>query len=564
MKKLIGAFYGRFSSDKQRDESIDDQLRVCLRHAEREGIEIPEKYRFGDKAMSGRLHKRPGLQQLKLALHESPDIDVVIVDEISRLSRNDLQTLYTYYQLTNENKGLIAVSDSIDTRKDVNAKVQIFFRAMMNDMALQVIRNETKRGQLGQKERGRSAGENVYGYETVPDGNIIYKKGIKRPEGYKHVTCVEESKVVRQIFELYLQGKSPIDIAKILNGLGIRAKRGGQWNNSTIVRILQNKKYIGVWEYNTTKTVYNQLEGTKKQVPRPRDEWHVATREDLRIITQEMWLTVQEMHEKASKPFPSRKSISLKGRNKSYIHSYPKDPMEGLMECGVCGNTIMQVAGTKGGYYGCHHGRTGACSNKVIVSKKHVDARILDQLLTEILRPEIVEAVYKKVEKEVKNYKGDIPEKLQEVSRELRKLQAEIRNFADAIGQGCYSKTVMEKLGDAEVKEVKLKIEVAGLEKAKAKIFTAPPREWVERRISKLRDLFYKNPSEAAQLLRRLTGKLVFHPIYNESGKPYYRITSKIQTLALLEEDEGSHYYSSNSVYWWRRRESKARVVYAF
>jgi site-specific DNA recombinase len=219
MGQEIGSFLGRTSTEKQRDESIEDQLRLCLEKADRLDIIIPEKYRFFDLAVSGSVHKRKGLQQLLSALNNNPEIKFVFVDELSRLSRCDLQTLVTFYQLIENDKVLIAVSDNIDTRGP-NAKLQIHLKALVNNMRLDELRAETKRGLMGQKLKGRSAGEKVFGYRTIPDGNIINKKGGPRPEGYKHVIDEQQSKVVKVIFELYDKGHSPFAIAKKLNEEG--------------------------------------------------------------------------------------------------------------------------------------------------------------------------------------------------------------------------------------------------------------------------------------------------------------------------------------------------------
>jgi len=420
------------------------------------------------------------------------------------------------------------------------------------------LKTRTKRGQMGQKLKGRSAGENVYGYKSVGDGAVIQRKGVTRHEGYKHVIHEEEAKVVCRIFEMYDRGKSPVMITKELNDAGLRAKKGGAWRDSTVVRILKNERYVGVWVYNKTQVVYNNLKGTKRQVPRPREDWHIDNREDLRIIPQDLWEAVQEKLKAASKPFPGRNGKGKKGVNTSYVFAYPKDPFDGLMECGVCGNSIMKVAGTRGGYYGCHMGTTGACLNKVIINKPVADEKIIELLLGAVLKPESIEKVYQKVERLIRSYKGDVPEKLQEIQRELRKVNTEINNYAESIRQGSMSKTIIQRLDDAEVTKGRLDREVDALEKAKANMFTAPSKELIERQVKKLKSMLKDKPEEAAQILRRLFGRIVFHPVYPEGEKPYYRLTSKVQTLALLKEDEGSS-IRSNTVHWWRRRESNPR-----
>jgi site-specific DNA recombinase len=82
---MKAALYARFSTDKQRDASIDDQIRECERVAKSAGLEIVA--RFEDRSMSGGTHQRPGYQQLLSAarLHE---FEIIVVEDISRLWRN--------------------------------------------------------------------------------------------------------------------------------------------------------------------------------------------------------------------------------------------------------------------------------------------------------------------------------------------------------------------------------------------------------------------------------------------------------------------------------------------
>ena len=80
------AFYARYSSDKQRDASIDDQFRNCQKYAEREGWEVVETYE--DRAVSGAAKAdRPGYRAM-LADADNERFEVLIVDDLSRLSRD--------------------------------------------------------------------------------------------------------------------------------------------------------------------------------------------------------------------------------------------------------------------------------------------------------------------------------------------------------------------------------------------------------------------------------------------------------------------------------------------
>ena len=80
------AIYARYSGDKQRETSIDDQVRNCTQHVEREGFSVSQVYH--DKAITGAIKARPGYQQM-LKDAEAGAFDILMVDDLSRLSRDD-------------------------------------------------------------------------------------------------------------------------------------------------------------------------------------------------------------------------------------------------------------------------------------------------------------------------------------------------------------------------------------------------------------------------------------------------------------------------------------------
>src|SRR5579863_9558089 len=84
-RQLRAALYARYSTDKQRAESLDDQYRVCSQVAAREGFKVIGQ--FGDKELSGGTAERPGYQSM-LDAARGGKFDVLVVEDISRLWRN--------------------------------------------------------------------------------------------------------------------------------------------------------------------------------------------------------------------------------------------------------------------------------------------------------------------------------------------------------------------------------------------------------------------------------------------------------------------------------------------
>src|SRR5690348_5910561 len=83
------AIYARYSSDMQRESSIDDQIRKCKEYAAKQGWVVLDDHIYVDEAISGAIHQRPGLQKLLAVAEQTPRaFDLVLVDDTSRLARD--------------------------------------------------------------------------------------------------------------------------------------------------------------------------------------------------------------------------------------------------------------------------------------------------------------------------------------------------------------------------------------------------------------------------------------------------------------------------------------------
>lgn len=196
---MKAAIYARFSSENQREQSIDDQVRVCREYAARNDIFVLEDHIYFDEAKSGALRDRPGLEDLKKAA-EDKRFDVILVDDSSRLSRDNqfFNTLLCLFQFWGVD--LVSVSDGLDSKEE-HAKVAFQFRGIFNELYLSDLRKKTQRGQMGQVLRGFTVGSLGYGYKTKPVGETKYDKtGRLRADGFKPEIVPEEARIVKRIF----------------------------------------------------------------------------------------------------------------------------------------------------------------------------------------------------------------------------------------------------------------------------------------------------------------------------------------------------------------------------
>lgn len=549
------AIYARYSSENQSEKSIDDQVRVCQRYIENNNLIFNEKHIYSDQAISGSVINRPGLSALEKAI-ENKEIDAVAVDDLSRLSRSNHQMLTLVNKFNFHQIQIISVSDGIVTDDD-NSKLGIHIRGLINELYLDDLRKKTMRGLEGQRLRGYTTGESVYGYKSVPVGELkLNKRGQPKYEGMVHKIVEEEAFVVRRIYSEFIEGKSIHGIVQGLNQDQIPTKKNqsGGWANSTLSRILKNEKYAGHWNWRKTKNVKDPMTGKSKKVDRPEKEQMICFKEELIIIDKNTWEKAKQrwLDLKGAWPMrtPTQKATSTQ---KSYVHSNPTHLFAGQLQCKCCGGAIVQVCGKSGGYYGCHNAKRKTCTNKLTIPRTRLEELLLENLKQNLLTAENLKYVYDNVEKEIAKTLSEVPEELKQKRHQHDKIQAELQNLLNFIKAGNFSKVVSDALTDAESRSDRLKYDMQALEFQKSNAFKAPPKEWIEFRLENLFETLNKNTKQSALALKDLFGTIELEPVPGEcviecgkliQNRAYYLAHSSIETLALLDQEYKSTNWS--------------------
>ena len=158
---MKAAIYARYSSENQRPESIEDQVGACRKFAMGRGYQVDDQHVFSDRAASGARKDRHGLTAM-LAASELGQFGVVIVDDLSRLARDNYLMLSVLAELRFRGVEVVSVADGLTT-DDEECMLGIQVRGIFNELQLRDLRKKTLRGQLGQKQRGFSVGERTFG-----------------------------------------------------------------------------------------------------------------------------------------------------------------------------------------------------------------------------------------------------------------------------------------------------------------------------------------------------------------------------------------------------------------
>ncbi len=353
---MRAVIYSRYSSDRQNDRSIEDQVAVCEDYCAREGLTVTRRYE--DRALSGSSTiGRLGLGRLMQDARDG-QFDVVVCESLDRLSRDqeDLAGIY---------KRLRFAHIEIRTVADGRAEdIHVGIKGLLGALYLKDLAAKTRRGLQGVARSGRSAGGRSYGYAA-------------RPGAPGELDIIpEEADTVRWIFERYIAGDAPRDIAVALNAQGIPGPRGGHWNGSTIngsrVRangIICNSLYAGKLTWNRQRFEKDPDTGKRVSRPNPRAQWIEVDAPHLRLVEEDIWQAAQRR----------------KARGSAHGSHAPaaRTLFAGLLKCGCCGSSYI-VGGSdrqRGRFLVCSRMReTGTCSNKRTIALHVVEAMILDGL----------------------------------------------------------------------------------------------------------------------------------------------------------------------------------------
>lgn len=451
---MRAAIYSRFSSENQREQSIEGQNRNCEAHAKRQGWKIVERY--ADKAISGSTAERPGYQQM-LRDAKAKHFTVLLVDDLSRLTRDEAELIKTRKLLVFWEVRLIGISDGFDTSQKGH-KIQASFHGIKNEMYIDELRDKTIRGLTCQALEGNNCGGRNYGYRHIPIEHPTERDALGRPKilAVRREIDPEQARWVRQIFEWYAEGNSPRYIADALNqrqvpspGASYRRRnpcaRYGTWSASVLhgeldraTGILANPIYVGKLIWNRRKWVRDPETERKLPKLRPESEWIVVDRPDLRIIPQALWDRVQ-----ARRKMP-KKWTAVRPRSPKYL-------LSSLLKCSVCeSNFVMQDYYR----YGCaghkDRGQT-VCHNSLRVSRAVAEEKVLAGIRRDLFNEEGLSLFIKETTKLLTERRRQQPP-----DRRLKQVDEEIANIMAAIKAGIFTPTTKAALEKAETERARL------------------------------------------------------------------------------------------------------------
>ena len=354
--------YARFSSNNQREESIDAQLRAIREYCEKEKIDLIAE--FKDEAISGKTDDRADFQEMiRQLLKGTLSVDFVLVHKFNRFARNKYDSALYKKKLKDVDVKVISVSQKIDDTPE--GELLEGFLETIDQYYSANLAVEVRKGLRENALKGKHAGGQVlFGYSLDDEGYY-------RPN--------ENAKIVKRIFEEYAAGYPKTEICERLNKEGYRNQRGKKFNTRTLYDLLRNEKYIGNYIYTIDRKETIRLDGIIKNPPIHRD----------------LWQTVQELCTNSS----------VRGRQRTQKRTYF---LTGKTYCEHCGAHISGGGskrsrnGTLNYYYKCvgktkhKNGCTAPSLNKDWAEPKVLKA-VVNAVMSEPQIKHIAELAYKEV-----------------------------------------------------------------------------------------------------------------------------------------------------------------------
>ncbi|WP_109671066.1 recombinase family protein [Roseicyclus mahoneyensis] len=489
------ALYARYSSDNQRDASIEDQLRLCRVKAEREGWVIVDSYT--DRAISGASLLRPGVQEL-IADALKRRFDVIVTESLDRLSRDQEDIAGLYKRMRFAGVSIVTLSEG-----EVS-ELHIGLKGTMGALYLKDLADKTRRGLRGRVEKGRSGGGLCFGYDVVPTADPDDRGG--------RTINQAEAAVVQRIFRDYLGGQSSRTIAMALNSEGVPGPQGKEWGPSTIhgnakrgTGILNNELYIGRMIWNRLRYLKDPDTGRRVSRPNAESDWVVQDVPELRIVKQDVWDAVKARQ--ASLAFGEREDAP----NPLNMRRRPKHLFAGLIKCGCCGGGYTLISKD---LLGCATARNkGTCDNRLNIRRDALEASILNGLRKHLMEPALFQEFCTEFTREVNRLRIQRGADLAGWKAEYERADRELDKAIDAILQGVPPLKMKERIEKLEARKAELSLLLASAAEPPP-LLHPNMAEIYRQRIDQLYEALQEDAErgKAAEMFRSLVDQVTLMP----------------------------------------------------
>ena len=484
MKRAVA--YARFSSDLQREESIEAQTRAIQKYCDDNGFVLLTV--FADRGISGTSDKRPEFQKM-ISTATKGDVDAVIVHKLDRFARNRYDSAFYKNILKKNNVKLISVLENLQDSPE-SVILESVIEGMNEYYSLNLSREVRKGLQENALECKVTGGPPALGYSV--DRNT-----------QKYIINEYEAEAVRLIFRMYLEGYSYTEIIDILNNKGYRTRRGILFAKNSLYAILRNERYTGVYIYvkDSTKNPKGKYVRHGEYDPDaviriPGGIPAIISEDDFHRVQAKM----KERQHKAAK-FSAKQEYLLSGK----------------IYCGECGSPYagnsrkprpdhpLYIS------YKCtrRNQRDTRCNNPEI-NRDKLERLVLERLSDVLFNPDVIPQLVTQYNEYIAEKTGSAKERVLALQTELRDVERKITNTVNLMIE-TGSAAFKDKLNELEQSKEKLLFELTEAEAA------LKQENFSEEQISKLFHIAEQQLKNGTLANRRLVidqyiNKIIIYP----------------------------------------------------
>ncbi|WP_156990959.1 recombinase family protein [Caproicibacter fermentans] len=443
---MNAVIYARYSSDNQREESIEGQLRECKAYAEKNGITVLSTYI--DRALSAKTDHRPEFQHM---IKDSAKglFDIVLVWKLDRFSRNRYDSAHYKTVLRKNGAKVVSATESISEDSTgilLESLLEGYAEFYSAELSEKVIRGLTENA-LKCKYNG---GGLPIGY-TIDNEQNFQIDPITAP-------------IVLEAFQRYDKGATVKQLVDFLNIKGIQTYRNKPLRIDCVKRLLKNRRYIGEYKYRDTIT--------PDGVPT--------------IVPKDLFDRVGERLAK-NKKAPAR----AKAKEEMYL-------LTTKLFCGYCGAYMCGESGTSSNstvhqYYKCVTAKYKKACPKKTVKKNWIENLVIEHIVKLLFDDALMNDLTDTLVEFQKRENTTLPL----LKKRLIETEKGIENILNAIQQGIFTQSTKQRLDELEETRSSLEVSIIQEEMQKPVLTKEQLLFWLHR----FRALDVTNPAHRQRLV---------------------------------------------------------------
>ena len=426
---MTAVIYARYSTDSQREESIEGQIRECTAYAEKNDFTVVKHYI--DRAISAKTDNRPQFQQM-IKDSERGLFDTIIVWKLDRFARNRYDSARYKTQLKKNGVKLVSATEVISAGPEgiiLESVLEGYAEYYSADLSEKVVRGMTENALKG-----------IYNGGTIPFGYMIDETRHYQPDPLL-------APYVEQTFQKYADGATMTDLRDWLKEHNIKNTLGGEMSYNTIQRMLSNRRYIG--------------ELRLRDVVQPNA---IPA-----LVSEDLFNKVQE------KLVKNKKAPARHKAEESYL-------LTTKLYCGKCGALMFGESGVSHTgkahhYYKCATAKKKKTCDKKTVRKQWLEDLVVNETMKLVEDDASMNAIIAKVMELQNQESTDLPI----YEKQLKETEVGITNMLNAIQMGILTSSTKERLEALEEQRKELQARIAEERLAKPRMKEEFVRFWLLR-----------------------------------------------------------------------------------